>query len=171
MIVNKNILKFINTFFIGIFISVAAQAQTEFMIYGTIKTYESSVEGAKVKVMQDFITIKTIVLDNTGTYSIYLPYGKNYNVIFEKPGYTKMQFDAILNLPGDVKQCCYRPLELSFHLFKAEISHEELFSGTFHNIAYDKNFKGFIYDIDVDYMVQQRIVNAELFKQQLNESN
>ncbi|HRS18233.1 MAG TPA: hypothetical protein P5243_01915 [Bacteroidales bacterium] len=142
-------------------------AQDEFMIHGRIQTIDNSIEGATVRVMHDYLTIKKIILDKTGAYTVYLPYGKNYSLLYEKKGYQTIQIDALLDLPKDVKQCCYRPLELSFHLTKPDSTHGDMFNKAFHTIQYDKNYKGFIYDIDIDYMIQQRIVNAQIFKQTL----
>lgn len=147
--------------------SIYGFSQNEFMIHGRIQTFENSIEGATVRVLENYITTQKIVLDNSGEYTIFLPYGKNYTILFEKKGFTPMQFDAKMLLPKDVEQCCYRPLSLSFHLFKPDSVHNELFQGTFHTIQYDKKQKGFLYDLDIDYMVQQRIVNAELFKQKV----
>ena len=170
MRVKKNMKKYVITLFVGLFASIYGFSQNEFMIHGRIQTFENSVEGATVRVVENYITTKKIVLDKSGDYTIFLPYGKNYSIVIEKPGYTKMQFDAILILPKDVEQCCYRPLDLSFHMFKPDSSHHDLFKGTFHTIQYDKKIKGFLYDVDVDYMVQQRIVNAALFKQKVTDA-
>lgn len=146
-------------------VSFAAYSQDEFMIHGRIQTMDNSIEGATVRVMHDYLTLKKVVLDKTGTYTIYIPYGRNYSLLYEKKGYQTIQIDAILDLPKDVKQCCYRPMELSFHLSKPDSTHGDMFKKAFHTIQYDRNYKGFIYDVDIDYMIQQRIVNAQIFKQ------
>ncbi len=151
----------------ALLVSSAAFSQNELMIQGRIQTIDNAIEGATVRVMHDFLTIKKIVLDNTGAYTVYLPYGKNYSLLYEKKGYQTIQIDAILDLPKDVKQCCYRPMELTFHLQKPDSTHGDMFKKAFHTIQYDRTYKGFIYDIDIDYMIQQRIVNAQIFKQTL----
>ncbi|MDR1761596.1 MAG: hypothetical protein LBR55_04030 [Bacteroidales bacterium] len=146
-------------------------AQNDFKIYGQISVDDDSVTGTTIKVIERYAVIQKIELDEFGTYVLYLPYGKNYHIVFEKPGYTKIQFDAQLQLPKEAKQQSgYRPLELSFHMFKPEKEHGDLFKGVFHTIQYNKKMNGFVYDVDVDYMVQQRIVNDNIFKQKLNEA-
>lgn len=165
---DKSLKKQIIALLVGVLITITGYTQTELMISGRIQTPDNSVEGATVKLMHNFITIKKIVLDNTGTYTMYIPYGKDYSIIYEKKGYQPLQIDAILDLPKEVEQCCYRPMNISFHLFKPDSVNYELFQSAFHTIKYDKKYNGFIYDIDIDYMVQQRIVNAELFRQKVS---
>jgi hypothetical protein len=81
-----------------------------------------------------------------------------------------MVFDAELKLPADVRQCCYRPINISFHFFKPDGVHDDLFAGTFYTIKYDRKERGFNHDVDVDYMVQQRIVNHAIFSAQIHEA-
>lgn len=149
-------------------ISTVALAQKDFKIFGQISVGEESVEGTTIRVIERYATVQKIELGQFGTYELYVPYGKNYTLVFEKPGYTKIQFAVQLQLPPEAKQEGYRPLELSFHMFKPQEEHGDLFNGMFHTIQYTPKLKGFFYDVDVDYMVQQRIVNAEIFKQKLN---
>ncbi|MDR0941727.1 MAG: hypothetical protein LBM68_05825 [Bacteroidales bacterium] len=154
---------------LSIFIATTvAFAQNDFKIFGQISVDGESVEGTTIRVIERYATIKKIELDKYGTYELYLPYGKNYNLVFEKPGYTKVQFAVQLQLPPEAKQNGYRPLELSFHMFEPEEEHGDLFKGVFHTIQYTPKLSNFFYDVDVDYMVQQRIVNDKIFKQKLS---
>lgn len=154
--------------FLYAFTSTVAFAQKDFKIFGQISVDGESVEGTTIRVIERYATIKKIELDKYGTYELYLPYGKNYNLVFEKNGYTKVQFAVQLQLPPEAKQEGYRPLELSFHMFKPEEEHGDLFKGVFHTIQYTPKLSSFFYDVDVDYMVQQRIVNDRIFKQKLS---
>ncbi len=144
-----------------------AQNQNEFMIYGKIKAVNGPAEGVTVKVTQRGYAFKEVTTDAKGAYSIFLPYGKNYVITYSKEGFQTLTFEAMLELPSNAPQCCYRPLEISFHLFNPEDKYKKLYEKTFHFIAYEKQLKGFNYDLDIDYMIQQRIVNTELFAQQL----
>ena len=166
----QNFLTIVLLNLLSVLTAANAFAQNEFKIFGQILVDDESVEGATIRVIERYATIQKIELDEYGTYEIYLPYGKNYSIVFEKPGYTKVQFAAQLQLPEEAKQEGYRPLELSFHMFKPEDEHGDLFKGVFHTIQYMPKMNGFYYDVDVDYMVQQRIVNDKIFKQKLNEA-
>lgn len=144
-----------------------AQNQNEFMIYGKIKAVNGPAEGVTIKVTQRGYKYTEAVTDAKGSYAIYLPYGKNYVITYSKEGFQTLTFEALLELPSNAPQCCYRPLEISYHLFNPEDKYKKLYEKTFHVIAYEKQYKGFNYDLDIDYMVQQRIVNTELFAKQL----
>lgn len=144
-----------------------AQNQNEFKIYGKIRAVNSPAEGVTIKVTQRGYNYKEVQTDASGAYEIYLPYGKTYVLKYSMEGFQTLTFEAMLELPSNAPQCCYRPLEISYHLFNPEEKYKKLFNKTFHVIAYEKQFKGFNYDLDVDYMVQQRIVNTELFEKQL----
>ncbi|MCQ2958732.1 MAG: hypothetical protein MJ198_00890 [Bacteroidales bacterium] len=148
-------------------ISIFAQNQNEFKIYGKIKAVNSPAEGVTIKVTQRGYKYKEVTTDAKGAYELYLPYGKNFVITYNMDGYQTLTFEANLELPSNAPQCCYRPMEISYHLFNPEDKYKHLFNKTFHVIAYEKQFKGFNYDLDIDYMVQQRIVNTELFEQQL----
>ncbi|MCL2328469.1 MAG: hypothetical protein FWC39_08145 [Bacteroidetes bacterium] len=158
--------------FLCAFATTIAFAQDDLKIFGQISIYDEgeSVVGTTIRVIERYATIQKIELDEYGTYELYLPYGKNYMIIFEKHGYTKIQIAAQLKLPKEAKQGGYRPLELSFHMFKPEEEHGDLFKGVFHTIQHSQKMNGFFYDVDVDYMVQQRIVNDKIFKQKLNDA-
>ncbi len=158
------------TIFLSVLVVTTTFAQNELKIFGQISVDGESVEGTTIRVLERYATIQKIELDEYGTYELYLPYGKNYSIVFDKPGYTKMQFAANLKLPKGAKQGGYRPLELSFHMFKPEAEHGDLFKGTFHTIQHTQKMNGFFYDVDVDYMVQQRIVNDKIFKQKLSDA-
>lgn len=148
-------------------LSLFAQNQNEFKIYGKIKAANGPAEGVTIKVTQRGYKFLEVQTDANGAYDIYLPYGKNYVISYIMDGFQTLTFDALLELPINAPQCCYRPMEISYHLFNPDEKYKKLFNKTFHVIAYEKQFKGFNYDLDVDYMIQQRIVNTELFEQQL----
>ena len=156
--------------FLSICATIQVSAQNDLKIFGQISVDGESVVGTTIKVVERYATIQKIELDEYGTYELYLPYGKNYTIVFEKPGYTKIQIAAQLKLPKEAKQGGYRPLELSFHMFKPEEEHGDLFKGVFHTIQHTQKMNGFFYDVDVDYMVQQRIVNDQIFKQKLSDA-
>jgi hypothetical protein len=145
-------------------------AQNDLKIFGQISVDDESVVGTTIRVVERYATIQKIELDEYGSYELYLPYGQNYMIIFDKPGYTKIQIAAQLKLPKEAKQGGYRPMELSFHMFKPQPEHGDLFKGVFHTIQHSQKMKGFFYDVDVDYMVQQRIVNDRIFKQKLSDA-
>ena len=151
----------------GVILSLGISAQNEFKIYGKIKAVNGPAEGVTIKVTQRGYVFKEEKTDEKGAYAIYLPYGKNYVITYSKEGFQTLMFEALLELPSNAPQCCYRPLEISYHLFNPEDKYKHLFNKTFHYIAYEKQFRGFNYDLDIDYMVQQRIVNTELFEKQL----
>ena len=144
-----------------------AQNQNEFKIYGKIKAANGPAEGVSIKVTQRGYKFSETTTDAKGAYEIYLPYGKNYVITYTIDGFQTMTFEALMELPSNAPQCCYRPLEISYHLFNPDAKYKKLFDKTFHVIAYEKQYKGFNYDLDIDYMIQQRIVNTELFEQQL----
>ncbi len=171
--VKKNTLLRIFTLLAFIFSLTSVQAQDEFMIYGTIKVSGGTLQNTNIKVRSndDYLNIINEALPIDGVYKIYLKYGKDYTITFSKPGYTPMVFDANLKLPADAKQCCYRPMHLSFHMFKPDGENDELFEKTFHTIEYEKKLKGFNYSLDIDYMIQQRIVNSKIFREQLDEAH
>lgn len=144
-----------------------AQNQNEFMIYGKIKAVNGPAEGVTIKVTQRGYKFTEVQTDAKGGYQIFLPYGKTYIITYTKEGFQTLTFEAQLELPSNAPQCCYRPMEISYHLFNPEEKYKNLYEKTFHYIAYEKQLKGFNYDLDIDYMIQQRIVNTELFAQQL----
>ncbi|MFO7868371.1 MAG: hypothetical protein R6U95_03625 [Bacteroidales bacterium] len=148
-------------------VSYTTTAQESLMIYGQVDVVDDSMDGAWLKVLdaETYDIVYHNPIDDDGTYRIDLPYGENYTISFTKPGYTTIEFFAKLKLPKDARQCCYRPMKISFHFFKPDSMYAHLFEGTFHTITYKPSLKGFNYDIDVDYMVQQRIVNYEIFEQ------
>ncbi|MDA3882057.1 MAG: hypothetical protein PF481_02115 [Bacteroidales bacterium] len=157
---------FYTIFIASLFAYSGATAQSSLMIHGTVSVEEGTLDGAWLKVLNSE-TYKTVYhnpIEKSGSYLLKLPYGENYTISFSKPGYTTVEFEAQLVLPEDAQQCCYRPMEISFHFFEPDSMYAHLFRGTFHTIAYKQSLKGFNYDIDVDYMVQQRIVNYELFE-------
>lgn len=158
----KNILLF-TIFFL---VSLCSFAQQELMIYGTVKSSEKPEQRARIKVEETktFKILYELWLDADGQYRIDLPYGKIYTIYYYSDGFTPMIFDANLVLPADAKQCCYRPMNISFHFFTPDSAYTKLFKETFYTIAYSSQLKNFNYDIDVDYMVQQKIVNYELFE-------
>lgn len=152
---------------IALTISMVSYAQNEFKIYGKIKAANSPAQGVTIKVTQRGYKFSETTTDERGSYAIYLPYGKNYVITYTMDGFQTLTFEALMELPSNAPQCCYRPLEISYHLFNPEEKYKKLFDKTFHVIAYEKQYKGFNYDLDIDYMVQQRIVNTELFAKQL----
>ncbi len=157
---------FYTIFFASLFAYSGVIAQNSLMIHGTVSVDEGTLDGAWLKVLNSK-TYKTVYhnpIEKSGAYVLNLPYGENYTISFTKPGYTTVEFEAQLVLPENAQQCCYRPMEISFHFFKPDSMYAHLFTGTFYTIAYKSSLKGFNYDIDVDYMVQQRIVNYELFE-------
>ncbi len=152
---------------VGIIITTGLFAQSEFKIYGTIKASNGPAQGVTIKVTQRGYKFSEVQTDERGKYEVYLPYGKNYVLTYSIDGFQTMTFEAMLELPSNAPQCCYRPLEISYHLFNPEDKYKKLFEKTFYVIAYEKQYKGFNYSLDIDYMIQQRIVNTELFAQQL----
>lgn len=147
--------------------SVTLNAQNEFKIYGKIKAVNGPAQGVTIKVTQRGYKFREVTTDEKGNYEVYLPYGKNYVLTYSMDGFQTLTFEAMMELPSNAPQCCYRPLEISYHLFNPEEKYKKLFDKTFHVIAYEKQYKGFNYDLDIDYMIQQRIVNTELFEKQL----
>jgi len=167
MLVKNTLLQKTLFILILIYTSVQVNAQDEFMIYGVIQTEDNNEAGTRIKI-ENTKTYKTVYDENVeagGQYRLDLAYGVNYQIFFTKEGYTPITFDVTLDLPEGVKECCYRALKLSFHLFKPDGEHDDLFKGSFYNITYEEKLKGFNYDLDIDYMVQQRIVNDAIFKQ------
>jgi hypothetical protein len=160
-------LRKLSALFILVLAFVTSFAQDEFMIYGVVQTIDNNVAGTRLKVelVEEYKTIFDNKLEADGQYRLDLQYGKTYIISFTKDGYTPMVFDTKLIMPEGVRQCCYRPMNLSFHLFKPDGENDELFDDSFLTIKYEKQHKGFNYDLDIDYMVQQRIVQSQIFKQ------
>ncbi|MCQ2606509.1 MAG: hypothetical protein MJ204_08240 [Bacteroidales bacterium] len=152
---------------ISLLLASALFAQTEFKIYGKIKAVNGPAQGVTIKATQRGYKFREVTTDERGNYELYLPYGKNYVITYTMEGFQTLTFEAMLELPSNAPQCCYRPLEISYHLFNPEDKYKKLFNKTFHVIAYEKQYRGFNYDLDIDYMIQQRIVNTELFEKQL----
>lgn len=142
-------------------------AQDEFKIFGTIRVHDQSVEGATVRLMEDYKTVQRFELDASGLYAFYIPYNKTYTLLYEKKGLLTTKIAVNLVLPPDAKQCCYRPLNLSFHLYKPDSIHSAMLKNTFYTVEYKKEHKGFVYNVDIDYMLQQKIINDEIFTKTL----
>lgn len=163
------------TFLVSIILvsfSFSGFSQNELMIFGTVSIPDNPDARARLKVenTETYRTVYELWLETDGRYRVDLPYGQNYKIFFYAEGNTTMVFDVILKLPPHVRQCCYRPIPLSFHFFKPDGIHDKLFSDVFYSIRYEERLRGFNHDIDVDYMVQQRIVNHAIFSAQLQEA-
>ncbi|MBK8809019.1 MAG: hypothetical protein IPO21_21275 [Bacteroidales bacterium] len=102
-----------------------------------------------------------------GDYEIFLNYGENYTLTFAYKDYTTLQFMVFLKLPVGVKQCCFTPLNFTFHLFKPDGVNDKLFQKPLVEAKYIEKFKNFNYDIDVDFIVQKKIIDAEVARRKL----
>ena len=122
---------------VGIIITTGLFAQSEFKIYGTIKASNGPAQGVTIKVTQRGYKFREVQTDERGKYEVYLPYGKNYMLTYSIDGFQTMTFEAMLELPSNAPQCCYRPLEISYHLFNPEDKYKKLFEKTFYINAYE----------------------------------
>src|SRR5690606_13479711 len=145
MNISRLILTKIILFTALIFVSVFSFAQQELMIYGVVKNPDKPEQRARVKV-EDTKTYKTVYelwLEVDGQYRLDLPYGETYKIYFYSECSIPMIFDANLVLPSSAPQCCYRPMNISFHFFTPDSVYADLFKGTFYTIAYNNKLKNF----------------------------
>ena len=111
---------------IALTISMVSYAQNEFKIYGKIKAANGPAQGVTIKVTQRGYKFSETTTDERGSYAIYLPYGKNYVITYTMDGFQTLTFEALMELPSNAPQCCYRPLEISYHLFNPEEKYKKL---------------------------------------------
>jgi len=140
----------------------SVKAQDEFMVYGTIKIQGESTDSATIIIESDKRQFgRTITLDKTGEYRIWLPYSKDYILKFAKANYQTVPIAVSTKLPDDIAKCCFTPFEMSFHLFKPDGSHDSLFKKPIVTVRYETKLKSFFYSLDVDYYIQKMYIKAE----------
>ena len=138
-------------------------AQDEFMIYGTIKIQGYKSDSTIIKIESDKEQFgRTIILDSTGEFKIWLPYSKTYTVTFSKKEYQTVPIAVSTILPENVKKCCFTPFEVSFHMFKPDGIHDSLFSKPIVTIRYEQTLKSYFYSLDMDYYIQKMYIKAEM---------
>lgn len=153
-----------------LFISVvwcttSLSAQDEFLVYGRVKL-ENGTDSVSVQVRNEEKQIMDKSSEKDGNFEIFLKYGDNYTIRFSYPEYQALEFIVELKLPEGVKQCCFTPIQLNFHLFKPDGVNDALFQEPLLTVAYIEKYKNFNYDVDVDYTVHKMIVKAETDRQQ-----
>ena len=137
-------------------------AQEEFVAYGTIKIEGSSPENTRITVESEKIQFgRTIMLDSSGSFKIWLPYSKDYIIKFSKPGYQTVPFALSTKLPDNIAKCCFTPFDLSFHLFKPDGIHDSLFKKPIVSIRYEPKLKSYFYSLDIDYYIQKMYLRAK----------
>jgi tetratricopeptide (TPR) repeat protein len=138
------------------------KAQDEFMVYGIIKIQGESTDSATIIIESDKRQYgRTITLDKTGEYRIWLPYSKDYILKFAKANYQTIPIAVSTKLPDDIAKCCFTPFEMSFHLFKTDGTHDSLFKKPIVTVRYETKLKSFYYSLDVDYYIQKMYIKAE----------
>jgi len=149
-------------FLLGLLQINTAKAQEEFMVYGTIKIQGEKPDSTIITIESDKRPYgRTIILDSTGEFKIWLAYSKEYIINFKKAGFQIVPIAVSTKLPEDVKKCCFTPFDLSFHLFKPDGKHDTLFRKPIVTIRYETKLKSYFYSLDMDYYIQKMYIKSE----------
>ncbi len=153
---------------IGILLSSTISfAQEEFMIFGKLRIQGENISGATIAVESDKRQYgRSVQIDSTGEFQIWLKYGKDYIVKFSKPGFQTVPITVSTKLPEGIPNCCFTPFELSFHLFKPDGIHDSLFRKPIVTVRYEPKLKSYFYSLDVDYYIQKMYIKATNDRQQ-----
>jgi len=147
-----------------LFAAISAFSQDEFLIFGNIKT-GSPQQEVTIAIRNTQRKKDTVVADANGDYKIFLKYGEDYSIKFLSNNKMPLKFKCLLKLPSYAKQCCYTPLNMSFRMFDKGQPTDSLFIEPIHSIKYENRIHNFNYSVDVDFLVEQRKVEAQMEKQ------
>lgn len=145
---------------------ITSYSQDEFLLFGNINS-GSPKQEVKITTVTKQLKRDTIVANENGDYKLFLKYGENYKIKVQSENKLPLLFECKLVLPSNVKQCCYTPLNLSFRLFEQGQPTDTLFKDPIHIIKYEKNLNNFNYSVDIDFLVEQKKVEAKMEKQRL----
>lgn len=149
-------------FLLGLLQINTAKAQEEFMVYGTIKIQGEKPDSTIITIESDKRPYgRTIILDSTGEFKIWLAYSKEYIITFKKAGFQIVPIAVSTKLPEDIKKCCFTPFDLSFHLFKPDGKHDTLFRKPIVTIRYETKLNSYFYSLDMDYYIQKMYIKSE----------
>lgn len=150
-------------FFILLLLSITIcdlWAQDEFMIYGRISATNDSIHGAHIYIKKGYKQIGDEKLEAQGDYRLFFEYGERYDIRIEKDGYLPLKFVLDLNVPEGVAPCCFVPIRLSCTLFKPS-KYDSLFEKSLVEIKYLPEIKNFNYALDIDFLVEKKIEEAD----------
>lgn len=143
-------------------LSWKAQAQKEFMLYGTVKIEGESTIGTKIIIHPFEERPETQKVDDpSGQFKVFLKYGKDYVITLQHEGFVKLLFKVSTKLPSSLPQCCQSPVDISCHLFKPGGKYDSLFLKPFITIKYDTKLKGYNSSLDVDYYIKKLFERTE----------
>jgi len=134
------------------------------MIFGKIKNYEGTDDTVRVRVIEKSYEKKIFnqLIKENNEYRVFLNYGYEYKLIVEKKGFQTLRFDISLKIPESVPACCFTPMEFSMTMIKPDKITDSLFKENVIEIAYENSLKNFNYDFDIDFIIQRKIVQADI---------
>lgn len=138
-------------------------AQTEFMIHGHVRLPQGTADSILLTVRSktDSEFKKDIYLTGKGDYRVFMKYGNLYTFRFSKNGFLPLVFEVSTIIPPNRPQCCQLPLELSFKMITPGTGFDSLFAGTFMNIEYSPELRGYNNNLDIDYLVTTMLRKAQ----------
>lgn len=139
-------------------------AQNDFLVYGKVKL-EDEVDTVRIEVRNKEKVLIKKLSEKNGEFEIFVKYGENLTVTFSYPGYLPLKFLLFLDLPDGVKECCFTPVQLNFHMIKPDGINDQLFKDPIYSIKYNEKYRNFNYDLDVDYKANKMKFDAAVARQ------
>ncbi|MFQ5335632.1 MAG: carboxypeptidase-like regulatory domain-containing protein, partial [Flavobacteriales bacterium] len=129
---------------------------------GTVKDGKLKLSGATIKIMQNGQQVKSATTAGNGKFIIDVPLGKNYKVVFSKPGYVskRLAIDATSVPENQWLDKHGFPMEVS--LFeKMEGLDVSILKNPIGRIAYNKKDGYFDYDEAYTRMIQDKLAKLK----------
>lgn len=145
--VNKTCIAFL-VFFVLVSAGAEAQKKTAFLqLFGAVQDGTKNLSGAQLQVFENGSVVQTIAAKDNGTFVVVFDLGKEYSLVFSKPGYVSKSIEVRTSVPPDAADIGY--------VFKCNVDLPEDVMGLskadpmtkpIAKIAYNAGFEDFDYD-------------------------
>lgn len=140
-------------------------AQEEFMVYGKTPSNTDSITISLFN-SENGKLIETKTMPKGRQYRFYLTYQEKYRLEYSWPDHIPITVTLSTELPESVPACCFLPMEINLHLQKVQNNYKDsIVDGSIIDIRYENSLKNFNYDFDIDYLVEEKLVQAEINRQ------
>jgi len=153
-------------FILPLIFTINSFAQEEFMVYGKV---QSNIDSLHIflynKDNHKLIEQKTVAANKQ--YRLYLKYQQNYIIEYQAKDFNSAEVLFSSVLPANIPECCFVPMEINFRLTKTRNHYSDsIFTTPLIDIRFSKKLRNYNYDFDIDFLIEQRIMQAEMQKRQ-----
>jgi len=153
-----------------------AQKKTAFLqLFGSVQQGSKNLSGAQLQVMEGGTVIETIAAKDNGSFVVVFDLGKEYSLVFSKPGYVSKSIEVRTVVPPDAADIGY--------VFKCNVdlpedvmglSKSDPMSKPIAKIAYNAGYEDFDYDAIYTRRIkeeqEQAVKDAETLKHDMDKA-